>query len=105
MGRDTRAWARGIRRLGGLAALAGVVAGQPSVQLDPLGTDGVRVRLAPPGVPIVEPPLQALLGTATASRRGDAPRRDGPLPVTNGNLQVTADAVSGELCVMWLQEG
>jgi hypothetical protein len=78
------------------AALLGCVAAQPTVQLDALGTDGIRIRIAPPGVPIVEPPLQALLGTQVPSRRADAaPAYQGPLSLTNGNLQVTADASTG----------
>lgn len=75
------------------------------VQLDALGTDGVRVRIAPPGGAIVEPPLQAFQSASIPSRRGDRAVRSGAYDITNGNLQVTADPVTGLVTAIRVSDG
>ena len=78
-----------------LVALA-VAAPTPIVQLDALGA-GVRVRVAPPGGAIVDPPLSALLG-------GLAPTASA-ITITNANLFVTADPATGLITATRISDG
>lgn len=71
--------------------LGAVAAAPPLVQLDVWGADSVRVRIAPPGGSIVEPPYGALLNPHPAS----AALSSSPLSVTSGNLVLTADPSTG----------
>jgi alpha-D-xyloside xylohydrolase len=64
-----------------------------TVQLDAFGP-GVRVRTAPPGAAIVDPPLQALLSVPPARRTVTEVVADGT-GVVNGNLQVVVDPATG----------
>ncbi len=76
-----------VRLLAFAAAVAAAAAAGPVVQLDALG-GGVRVRMAPPGGSIVDPPLSAILLPATPSASSAS-------SITNGNLLVTADPTTG----------
>ena len=70
---------------GAVAAASGSGSGAV-VQLDALG-DGVRIRVAPPGGGIVEPPIPAI---QLPSDGGPAPSLSSASAITNGNLMVTA---------------
>eukprot|EP01047_Picozoa_sp_COSAG01_P001445 COSAG01_NODE_33_length_35013_cov_86.824144_8_plen_422_part_00 len=59
-------------------------------QLDPFGTNGVRIRISAPGQPISEPITGALLPDPPEVRHGPA-TFDGPLSITHGNLKVVVD--------------
>jgi alpha-D-xyloside xylohydrolase len=71
--------------------LLSAATGAPLVQLDAWGADSVRIRIAPPGGAIVDPPYTPLLiphpSFATA-----APPPPSRLSITSGNLRVEADA-------------
>ena len=73
------------------AAAVAVDAPTPIVQLDALGS-GVRIRFAPPGGSIVNPPLSAILLPADG---GQKPLATSTSSITNGNLMVTADPTTG----------
>jgi hypothetical protein len=66
------------------------VGATPKAQLDPFGTNGVRIRISAPGQPISEPITGALLPEAPGARHGPA-TFDGPLSVTHGNIKVVVD--------------
>jgi hypothetical protein len=86
-----------------LAMFSCMAASQPVVQLDALGL-GVRVRLAPPGGVIVDPPLSAILLPAEG---GLTPSASSPGPsVVNpaGNIMVTSDPASGLVTVTRLSD-
>lgn len=84
------------------AASASASGAAPIVQLDAWGRDSIRVRIAPPGGAIVEPPLQALLTPgpppSPASRRS-------ALGLANGDLQVTFDAATGFINASRVSDG
>ena len=86
------------------SALSAALA-QPFVsQLDPWGSDGVRVRLAPPGGAIYDAPLRALLAAAPAGTPAGV-RSPGGLSLTVGNLKVTLDAASSLLTAVRVSDG
>ena len=62
----------------------------PLVQLDAWGADSVRIRIAPPGGAIVDPPFTPLL--LPHPSHASAPPASSPFSVTSGNLRVEADA-------------
>ena len=75
----------------GLAAAAiptGVV-----VQLDAHGDNSIRIRVAPPGGAIVDPPVMPLLFTPPPL--STATHREGANTMTNGNLKITVDPATG----------
>lgn len=73
---------------------------QNVVQLDRWGTDAIRVRIAPPGGSIVEPPLMALLPGQPAT----APTASS-MEVTNGNLNIVVDVASGGITATRVSDG
>jgi alpha-D-xyloside xylohydrolase len=91
-----------------LAALAAVAArAQPLVQFDAWAADSVRIRIAAPGNPISDPPINALLDSppqvekrSVSARAGDASL----LSFTNGNVVASADA-SGLVTVTRSDDG
>ncbi len=71
------------------------------VQLDALG-GGVRVRFAPPGGAVVDPPLSAILLPAEG---GLAPLATSPSSVTNANLRVASDPTTGLITATRVSDG
>ena len=80
--------------LGLLGTLAARAASQSLVALDAFAADSIRVRVAPPGAPVADPELQALLTGADAPARGARARAaaGAPATLTNGNLRIDVDA-------------
>ena len=76
------------------ASAAAAVAAASKAQLDPFGTNGVRVRISAPGQPITEPITGALLDTAPSEVRHGPAAFDGPLSITHGNIKVVVDAAT-----------
>jgi len=76
---------------------------QNVVQLDPYGDDSIRVRVAPPGGFITEPPLQALIGSPPASSTFSS--GDGATTLTNGNLRVTVDPATSFITAIRVSDG
>lgn len=74
----------------------------PVVQLDVWGADSVRVRIAPPGGAIVDPPFGALLVPHPAQ---SAHPESSPLSVSSGNLVVTADPNTGFINASRVNDG
>ena len=72
-------------------------------QLDPYGANSIRVRVAPAGGAITEPPLQALAGTPPS--QGAPAAGDGVLTLSNGNLRVALDPVTALLTATRLSDG
>ena len=78
----------------------------PVVQLDAVGAHSIRVRQAPPGGAIVQPPLQALMDDGPSPPSDPtAVRRDGPLSLANGNLLVVADPTTGLITATRASDG
>ena len=87
-----------------LALAAGTARAQaPAFQLDPFGDNAIRVRVAPPGNGIVQPPLQALLDSPPATRTRVA--RADANSLTNGNLAVAVDPQTGFLTATRVSDG
>ena len=100
-----------------LATATTTTAAAPVVQVDAWGQDSVRVRIAPPGGSIVDPPLGALLiphpdqqqqqqqqqqkSVSTASAAETA----GSVKLVNGNLAVSVDSGSGALTATRVSDG
>ena len=85
--------------------LSSLASAQPYVsQLDPWGRDGIRVRLAPAGGAIYDPPLRALLASAPAGTPAGVASADG-LTLTVGNLRVSLDAASSLVTATRLSDG
>ena len=84
-------------------ALAATASAAMVVDLQPHGDHSIRVRVAPEGGAIVDPPAMALLfvppplSTATA--------RDGPNSLTNGNLKVVVDPATGFVTATRVTDG
>ena len=76
--------------------MVGLAAGL-QVQLDPWGDDSIRVRIAPPGLGMSDPPIRGLLPTppASATPVTRSPPGDAPETLTNGNLLVAVDPSTG----------
>lgn len=97
----------------GLCLLAADLSAGLPVQLDTFGRNSIRVRVAPAGQAIVDPPLQALLVNSSSPRQGPSGARGGPalvataqgLTLTNGNLQVAVDNSSGCIVARRLSDG
>lgn len=68
-----------------------------ATRLEPLGDDGIRVRISPPGAPIVEPLVPALL--ATGSGAGAS------ADLVHGNLRVSLEGAHGLLRVSRVSDG
>jgi alpha-D-xyloside xylohydrolase len=82
---------------------ASFAAAQPSVQLDPFATDSIRVRVAPQGSAIADPPLRGLLPEPPSSRTLST--GDGITTLTNGNLRVDIDAATGFITATRVSDG
>lgn len=94
--------ANGMRPLLILVLLASsAAAAPPVVQLDAWGTDSVRVRIAPPGGEIVDPPFGALLVPHPTQRSSAS----STLSISNGNLVVTTDPTTGFINATRLSDG
>lgn len=98
------------------AALAAATAPSPSavlvqldagvlVQLDAWCGDSIRVRAAPPGVAIGEPPLQALLPDCSGARAAAEAVTATPSSLRNGNLNVTVDPATGFVTAVRVSDG
>ncbi len=67
-----------------------------TVQVDPWGSNSLRVRIAAPGNPVADPPLMGLLPTPPLARgHGDAVVDGDSLSITNGNIRASVDPSSG----------
>jgi alpha-D-xyloside xylohydrolase len=88
-----------------LLALCAVrlTSGQFLTQLDAFGDDSIRVRVAPPGGAITEPPLQALMEAPPPLRTAVA--GDGLLQLSNGNLRVVLDPATALLTATRASDG
>lgn len=85
------------------ALVAAVASGAPVVQLDAWGTDSVRIRIAPSGGAIVDPPFSPLIIPHPSFVGGVDSTTSSPLHVTNGNLAVTATLAPGSSAQAALQ--
>eukprot|EP00729_Bicosta_minor_P027829 gene27829-33982_t len=87
-------------------------------KLEPWGSNGIRVRVSPPGsTAITEPITPALLPAAPPGTTGDAitgfctgdqqqqEEQPSPATVTNGNLKVNIDSSSGFVTVTRVSDG
>lgn len=85
------------------SVLAILASAAPSllVQLDPWGDNAVRIRVAPPGGVIVEPPFSPLL----VPHPKQQPAPSSPLSITNGNIIVNADSTTGFVTAMRVSDG
>ena len=88
-----------------LFALVTLTRAVPVVQLDPWGDDSIRIRIAPTGSPIVNPPLMALESSTPPTPTSSSVVRAGALRLTNGNLQVDVDAVTGLVTAKRVNDG
>ena len=70
-----------------------------SWRLDPWGANSVRVRAAPPGSPIVDPPVQGLLPRSHPHSSSSTHH------LTNGNLRVRVDTTSDLLSAWRVSDG
>ena len=93
-----------VYALSSLVGAASASAATSKAQLDPFGTNGVRIRISAPGQPISEPITGALLSDAPEARHGPA-TFDGPLSVTHGNLKVVVDPTSLLLTATRVSDG
>lgn len=73
-----------------------------TLRLDPWGDDAIRVRIAPPGAPIVSPAVQALLPSPPASSAAAAAAAGG---LVNGNLAASIDTATGLLTFTRVSDG
>jgi alpha-D-xyloside xylohydrolase len=73
------------------------------VQLDAHGDHSIRVRVAPAGGKIVDPPVMAL--TPTSPPLSTLTRREGANTLTNGNLKVRVDPTSGCVTATRVSDG
>ncbi len=85
-----------------LLAFAAAQAPGPT-KIDAYGANSVRVRVAPAGGAITEPPLQALAGAPPPPRTPAT--GDGVLTLTNGNLRVQLDPATALLTATRLSDG
>jgi len=73
-----------------------------TVQLDAWGDNSIRIRVAPKGQPIVEPPIGALLPEAPLGSNGAVLSGHG---MTHGNLRIDVDPVTGLVMATRLSDG
>jgi alpha-D-xyloside xylohydrolase len=92
-----------IATLAILSAALALDASPPIVQLDAWGSDSVRIRVAPPGGAIVDPPYTPLL-IPHPSFSAAAPPPPSRFSITSGNLRVDADA-AGALTATRVSDG
>ena len=86
-----------------LLLAAAAARAQLAVQLDPFASNSIRVRIAPPGLPIADPPLMALLSDPPAS--STAASGDGASSLTNGNLRITVDPATSFVTATRVSDG
>lgn len=79
------------------------IAQPPVVQLDPWASDSIRVRIAPTGRSIWDPPLRGLLPTPPTLLTPSY--GDGSTSLTNGNLRVDVDPTTGFLTATRVSDG
>lgn len=84
-----------------MVVMAASAAPTPLVQLDAWGTDSVRVRIAPSGGSIVDPPLSPLLIPHPSQPKGPS----SSLGLTNGNLEVSSDPTTGFVTATRVSDG
>lgn len=73
-----------------------------TIQLDAYGSDGIRVRIAPGGSAIVEPPLSALLPTSSPAARTTSASSS---ELVNGNMHVAYDPATGFVTATRVSDG
>jgi alpha-D-xyloside xylohydrolase len=76
----------------------------PIVQLDAWGDDSIRIRIAPPGSQIVDPPLMAL-DSPTPPTLTTRVEGAGTQNVANGNLAVSVDPSTGLITATRMSDG
>jgi hypothetical protein len=86
------------------AAATRAAAALPVVQLDAWGTDSIRVRIAPSGSAIVDPPMMALLPNGSTAA-GACAGQPAATCITSGNLQVAVNAANGFITATRLSDG
>lgn len=86
-----------------LCAIGHYAAAAPVVQLDPWGSDSIRVRIAPSGGSIVEPPLMALGSTVPPPSSFSS--QETPFRLTVGNLVVDSDPSTGYITATRASDG
>ena len=86
-----------------LLLLAAAARAQLAVQLDPFAANSIRVRVAPPGLPVADPILMALLPSPPAS--ATAVSGDGASSLTNGNLRITVDPATSCVTATRVSDG
>lgn len=75
-------------------------------QLEPWGTDAIRVRVAAPGTQLSQPIIAALQSTSPPpSRTTDAVVSASPSKVTNGNIAAEIDTATGFVTVTRVSDG
>lgn len=80
-------------------------ASPPVVQLDAWGSDSVRIRIAPPGGTISDPPFSPLLIPHPSHGAGEGATQTSPVRLASGNLLVTADALTGFITASRVSDG
>jgi alpha-D-xyloside xylohydrolase len=86
-----------------LFLLCAVAYAQNTVQLDPFADNSIRVRVFPPGNPVSDPPLQALLPTPPSL--ATLAVRSGVNTLTNGNLRITVDPATSLVTATRVSDG
>ena len=79
-----------------------------TVQLDAWGADAIRVRIAPPGAPIVNPPIMALLPEPRLNGRcQDVSSGANPASpfLTQGNLNISISSGTGYITATRVSDG
>lgn len=88
-----------------VSAAASAAAQLPVVQLDPWGDNSVRVRIAPAGGSIVEPPLMGLLPNPPSMTSEVGHGANSGSSITVGNLLVNVDPTTAYITASRVSDG